>query len=295
MNLLPRIKSLQDFHEIDKDQGVERIYSYYKSGSSMLHTEKQEVNIIESPTWGTMLFLDGTLQSTTRDEIIYHNALVHPLMYCLNSIKNILILGGGEGATAREVLRWPVQSLTMVDYDKALVEHMKIHGSKWSQGAFNDPRLEIIYRDAWIHLQSAVHYDGVIIDLVDPGSSIHKWSKLLSMVLASVKRSRGAFVMNAGLYLPWKLGELKEVNQMLYELCNANPDYTYTMYTSFIPSFNGEWTFIIVHPIDAHLVPIDNISVIPAWIRRTMKPLSSEMLINNVDTTPSTSKLYVLP
>ena len=119
---LPRVRSIQEFHESDKDQGVERTYLYYKSSSTHVYTEKQDVDLLESPSWGKMLFLDGVLQSTTKDEVIYHNALVHPLMSSLKSRKSILILGGGEGATAREVLRWPVESVTMVDYDQELVE-----------------------------------------------------------------------------------------------------------------------------------------------------------------------------
>jgi spermidine synthase len=181
----------------------------------------------------------------------------------------------------------------MVDYDMALVEHMKIHGSKWSQGAFKDTRLEILYNDAWVHLQSAVQYDGVIIDLVDPGSNLQKWNKLLLMVMDSLKGSYGSFVMNAGLYLPWKTAELRLIHSMVQALCNANPDYTYTIYTTYIPSFNGEWTFIVVHPIDKR-VPFEDTSVIPAWIRRMMKSLNSDMLMTDVDTAPTTSKLYVL-
>jgi len=292
MDFLQRVRSVQEFREVDKDQGVERIYSYYKSESTHIHTEKQEVDLIQSPTWGTMLFLDGTLQSTTKDEIIYHNALVHPLMSMLNQMKHILILGGGEGATAREVLRWPIEKVTMVDYDMALVEHMKVHGSKWSHGAFKDPRLEILYNDAWVHFQSNVKYDGVIIDLVDPGSNLQKWNKLLLMVMASVNHIGGSFIMNAGLYLPWKTSELRQIYSMVRSLCNGT-DYTYTIYTTYIPSFNGEWTFIAVHPIEKR-VHLEDTSVIPAWIRRMMKHLDSDMLMSDVDTVPTTSKLYVL-
>ena len=153
------IRSVQEFHEVDKDQGVERSYMYYKNSSSHVDTQKQAVDLIESPVWGSMLFLDGTLQSTTMDEVIYHNALVHPLMSVLQSKENILIIGGGEGATAREVLRWSsVKKLKMVEYDKELVDLMKIKGDAWSKGAFNDVRLSITYEDAWIYLQRVKIY-----------------------------------------------------------------------------------------------------------------------------------------
>jgi len=169
MHGLTRVKSVLEFNEKDRDQGVERNYLYYTSDSSHVNTEKQEADIINSTYWKKMLFLDGTLQSTLRDEVIYHNALVHPLMDTLQTKDHILILGGGEGATAREVLRWSkVKGVMMVDYDKELVEFMKYYGPEWSMGAFHDPRLTVLFHDAWAFVKTGLEYDGVIIDLTDP-------------------------------------------------------------------------------------------------------------------------------
>jgi len=285
MNRLSRVRSIEEFHENDKDQGVERTYAYYKSSSAHLHTDKQEVDIVESPCWGKMLFLDGVLQSTTRDEVIYHNALVHPLMSTLESKKKILILGGGEGATAREVLRWPVQSVTMVDYDKELVEHMKLHGEEWSKNSLYDSRLTILYEDAWLYLQDGIQYDGVIVDLTDPDPMVHSWRLLLQMVFQSIKDSRGSFIINAGLYVPWKIEILRVIRNMVKSLCSENPGYTYKAYTSFIPSFNGEWTFIIVHREGISVKP-ETLPMIPAWIRRSIRDLDDKFIDKNVDTTP---------
>jgi predicted membrane-bound spermidine synthase len=95
MKGLRRVKSILEFNEKDREQGVERNYIYYNTESAQTHTSKQEVDIISSPYWKKMLFLDGTLQSTIMDEVIYHNALVHPLMDVLQNKEKILILGGG--------------------------------------------------------------------------------------------------------------------------------------------------------------------------------------------------------
>jgi len=289
---LPSVRSVQEFHESDKDQGVERTYLYYKNSSTHLYTEKQEVDLVESPSWGRMLFLDGVLQSTTKDEIIYHTVLVHPLMSSLKSLKSILILGGGEGATAREVLRWPVDSVTMVDYDEELVKHMKIHAPEWSEGAFCDSRLEVIYGDAWYHLQLGNHYDAVIIDLTDPELKIQRWRVLLRMVFESVRRSNGSFVMNAGLYLPWKTDTLRTIKNMIVNLCLEFTDFTYKIYTTFVPSFNGEWTFILVHRKVLEEIDFKKLSMIPAWIRRSIKALENDLIDNEADTKPSVSKIF---
>jgi spermidine synthase len=279
MSQLHRVRSIEEFHEKDKDQGVERMYLYYKTESSHLHTEKQEVDLLVSPVWGKMLFLDGVLQSTTQDEAIYHNALVHPLLDTLTSTDAILILGGGEGATAREVLRWPdLKRLTMVDYDKEFVEHMMKHGDDWSCGAFEDPKLKLVYADAWEYMKTAGTYDGIIIDLTDPSPKKDKWDELLENVMRSVKPRKGGFVLNAGLYLPWKTDTIKLLKSLVEALCLRNPEYKYYIYTAMIPSFNGEWTFITVSHKAAFMTDPEFLELIPKWIRRGLRTLDTVLI-----------------
>jgi len=286
MNGLERVKSVLEFHEDDRDQGVERTYLYYKNSSIHLHTEKQEVDIIESNAWGKMLFLNGTLQSTTQDEVIYHNALVHPLMSTLQSKQSILILGGGEGATAREVLRWKgVNRVIMVDYDKELVDHMKIH-KDWSCGAYNDRRLTTVFDDAWNYMKTARDYDAVIIDLTDPSLAYEAWEDLLRYVLKSVKVNKGGFVMNAGLYVPWKTHKLNEIVYLIEKLCIENPEYKYYMYTAIIPSFNGEWTFISMAHKSKFMTEPEHMNIIPPWIRRSIRTLDTALIKNLVSYIP---------
>jgi len=293
MNGLAHIKSLLEFNEKDRDQGVERNYLYYKDDSAHLYTDKQEVDIIISTYWKKMLFLDGCLQSTTRDEVIYHNALVHPLLETLQKKDKILILGGGEGATAREVLRWRnVQDVTMVDYDKELVDFMKMHGPEWSMAAFHNPRLKVIYDDAWAFMKTAVDYNGVIIDLTDPDLKNENWSQLLNHTLSSVKPKRGGFVMNAGLYQPWATMKLKEIIAIIKDICMTNYEFKYYVYTTFVPSFNGEWTFIVVAHKDKFMLEPEFSDIIPAWIKRGIKMLPDYLLDENLQGNPDTSPIY---
>lgn len=287
MNGLKRIRSLLDFFEEDKVMGIERKYQYYSKTSQHVHTDKQEVDLLDSPVWGKMLFLDGVLQSTTKDEVIYHTALVHPLMDSIKNKKNILILGGGEGATAREVLRWKsVTNVTMVDYDSELVNLMTKYGSEWSRGAFNDPRLTVLYSDAWAYMADQKTFDGVIIDLTDPSLKKEKWRILLESVVQAVKPTSGGFVMNAGLYLPWKTDQLKEIIDMVEELCRLHPEFKYYMYTAIIPSFNGEWTFIAVSNIKRFMIQPDHLNCIPSWIRRCIRTLDTPLIDEPANTDP---------
>ena len=89
-------------------------------------TDFQEVKIIEGSCFGKSLILDGKTQSTELDEYIYHESLVHPAMIYHEIPKNILIVGGGEGATLRETLKHnSVESVIMVDIDQELINLCK--------------------------------------------------------------------------------------------------------------------------------------------------------------------------
>ena len=88
-----------------------------------VQTQFQHVMIIEGECFGRSLILDGKTQSTELDEFVYHEGLVHPSMVSHENPKNVLIVGGGEGATAREVLKYRnVEEVTMVEIDQKLVE-----------------------------------------------------------------------------------------------------------------------------------------------------------------------------
>jgi spermidine synthase len=89
-------------------------------------TKYQEVQIVDTYDFGRALVLDGYIQSTEADEFMYHETLVHPAMVAHPSPRKVLIVGGGEGATLREVLKHPtVEEAVMVDIDGELIELSK--------------------------------------------------------------------------------------------------------------------------------------------------------------------------
>ncbi|MFL2915409.1 MAG: polyamine aminopropyltransferase [Nitrospinia bacterium] len=120
------------------------------------------------------LFINGSTQFSTYDEERYHEPLVHPLMGLIEERKDILLLGGGDGLAAREILKYSdVENLTLVDLDPAmtrLAQQDKIF-LNINQGSMNDPRISVINQDAYHFIrESDGLYDAIIIDLPDPKS-----------------------------------------------------------------------------------------------------------------------------
>ncbi len=138
----------------------------YYSGRS----EFQQVAVLRSPVFGKILVLDGDTQSAQADERIYHEALVHPALAGAADRREVLVLGGGEGATLREVLRSPeVTRCTMVDIDALVVDLAKKYLPEWSAGAFEDPRARVVVGDALAFMRANDERYGVILsDLTEP-------------------------------------------------------------------------------------------------------------------------------
>ncbi|MGQ9759388.1 MAG: polyamine aminopropyltransferase [Candidatus Methanomethylicaceae archaeon] len=130
----------------------------------------QSIDIVDGCEYGRMLVLDGKVQSTLRDEYIYHEALVQPAMVSHPRPEEVLIIGGGEGGTPREVLRHPtVMVVVMVDIDAEVIKSSQRYMPELSDGAFEDERVEVVIGDGRRFVESCRgRFDVVIIDVTDP-------------------------------------------------------------------------------------------------------------------------------
>lgn len=166
-------------------------------------TEFQHVQLLETNAFGTMLVLDGICQSSSVDEFIYHETIVHPAMAIHGSPRNVLVLGGAEGATLREVYRWPsVERATMVDIDVELVDLCREHLPSWSAGAFEDPRTVLALGDAVAFLKtSAEEFDVIVADMSDPveeGPATFCFTQEFFQSVAARLSPGGVFVLQGG-------------------------------------------------------------------------------------------------
>lgn len=125
--------------------------------------------IFENAKFGKVMALDGAIQTTERDEYVYHEMLTHVPLFAHGNAKDVLIIGGGDGGILREVLRHPVESATMVEIDNQVIEMSKEYFPNHSNGAFNDKRLNLVIDDgARFVVTDTKLYDVVIVDSTDP-------------------------------------------------------------------------------------------------------------------------------
>ncbi|MCL5258145.1 MAG: spermine/spermidine synthase domain-containing protein [Vulcanimicrobiaceae bacterium] len=207
-------------------------------------TAYQSIGIIETPVFGKMLILDGDTQSAQNDEKIYHEALVHPALAGTADRSEVLILGGGEGATLREVLRHPgVKRCTMVDIDGDVVELSKKYLPEWSAGAFTDPRARVVIGDALAFLaRDTGRYGAIVSDLTEPLEDSPSNPLFSDDVFRNIKarlREDGVYVLQAstaGFHNMSLHAKMARTLRGYYR-------YVTSFYTH-VPAFDNDWAFI---------------------------------------------------
>ena len=130
----------------------------------------QRVRILESQKYGKMLTLDDMVMTTEKDEFHYHEMISHPALFTHGNAKNVLVIGGGDGGTVREVLRHPgVEKVTMVEIDGEVIKACKEYLPTIA-ASFDHPKLDLRVDDgiAYIANASKDFYDVIIVDGSDP-------------------------------------------------------------------------------------------------------------------------------
>jgi spermidine synthase len=207
-------------------------------------TPFQSVAVLRTPVFGKLLVLDGDTQSSQADEKIYHETLVHPALAGIDDRTEILILGGGEGATLREVLRHrSVRRCTMVDIDGQVVELAKKWLPEWSAGAFDDPRARLIVGDALRFLaEDDATYGAIVSDLTEPLPDSPSFPLFNGDVFRNVKKRLapgGVYVLQASTAGFHNLAlHAKMARSLRPYFRHVRSFYTH------VPAFDNDWAFL---------------------------------------------------
>ena len=149
-----------------KDYGA---YVYMNEMVDRVVSPFQTIEIYHSDTFGKMLVIDGFINTTEKDEFIYHEMLTHVALYSHTSPKHVLIIGGGDGGAMREIFRHRVvECVDLVDIDGMVIEICKKHLPQMAV-SFKDPRARVHVEDGAAFLKNSKdNYDIIIIDSTDP-------------------------------------------------------------------------------------------------------------------------------
>ncbi len=213
----------------------------------VLETSKtyfQRATLIKTHTFGKVLVIDSETQSSEFDEAFYHESLTVPALLMHRKPESALILGGGEGATARDILNSrTIKSVIMADIDYSILEFAKKHMPTWHMGSFKDPRLTLLVQDAEEYVKrTKLKFDLIYSDLpcpIEGGPAFQLYTLEFYRKLKAVLKPGGIFAMQAGPGTPLQFELHPAIKNTLSRVFRFTRSYL-----AYIPSYDMPWTFL---------------------------------------------------
>jgi spermidine synthase len=202
----------------------------------------QNVEVYETDTWGRMMVIDGLVMLSEKDEFVYHEMLSHLPLFAHPQPERVLIIGGGDGGTAREVLQHPeVQTVDLVEIDETVVRAAKAFLP--DVGDWGHPKLNVLFGDGKQYVQRVdTRYDVILIDGSDPAGEPAEELFEQDFMQACYERLTERGVLAAQSESPW----VEKYHPCIKRMYRVIGDlYTVSkMYLAYIPLYPaGMWSF----------------------------------------------------
>lgn len=202
-------------------------------------SDYQEIVIFDNPALGRVLALDGLVQTTERDEFIYHEMAVHVPCLAHGAVRRVLIIGGGDGGAMRVALEHPSTQVTLVELDRQVVELSRRYLPTICGAAFDDPRAEVIIGDGADYLaRTESRFDLIIVDSTDPiGPAELLFSERFYRLCQRSLRADGVLITQSG--IPFV--QEAELRESAARLRAVFADVAF--YQASVPSYGGSLAF----------------------------------------------------
>ena len=200
----------------------------------------QSIEVFQTEGFGRLLTLDGVIMLTERDEFVYHDMMVHLPLCAHPNPRDVLIIGGGDGGTLREVLKHPsVQRADLVEIDEMVVQVSQEFFPTLSVG-FDNARTNLFYENGTRFVKNHPNsYDVILVDSTDPvGPAVALFEETFFRSVSESLRSNGILTIQSG--SPFFDGDL--VRSLIHRLCRIFPHVR--LYLAPIVTYpGGNWSF----------------------------------------------------
>ncbi len=203
----------------------------------------QRVRVLTSPKYGKFLAINNMVMCTERDETHYHEMISHPVMQAHGNAKNILVIGGGDGGTIRELVKYDnVEKVTMVEIDEAVVRACKEH-LPGIASAFNHPKVNLIIGDGiqFVKEAAANSYDLIIVDGSDPVGPAEGLFTTEFYTNCHKALKEGGLIVTQGESPMFHEATFVELNKCLKNIFGQKAVHTMLFHSTTYPT--GMWSF----------------------------------------------------
>ncbi|HKU86822.1 MAG TPA: polyamine aminopropyltransferase [Casimicrobiaceae bacterium] len=198
----------------------------------------QDVEVHDSVPFGKLFRLDGHFMTSERDEFFYHENMIHVAALAHPGPERALIVGGGDGGSAEELLKYPsVRAVTIAEIDQTVIDISREHLQAVHRGALDDPRVTIRIGDGFrFVMDTRDAFDLVVLDLTDPGGpSTALYTPEFYAACAARLGPQGAMTMHVGS----PVAHPDRVRETLAELRRAFA--VVAPFMTAVPLYGGSW------------------------------------------------------
>lgn len=255
--------------EVDRGQHLlveplnKTVGSYIKEAKQLgsWTTPFQQLEIYQTEHYGKIFRLDGFNMTSEKDEFLYHEPLVHPMLVSQYRTEDVLVIGGGDGGSTEEILKYAgIKKVTLCEIDADVIAVAKQHFQTVHRGIFKDERVNVIIADGMKHVrETSNRYNAVILDLNDPvGPAAALYSEEFFRDIKNVFKSQGSL----SLHLGSPTAQPERVSQLYRRLKNVFVHVN--VLTVYIPLYGALWAMAVCsdardltemnrHDVDAQL------------------------------------------
>jgi spermidine synthase len=224
------------------------------------HSEFQHTRIVDSYEYGRMLLLDGIVQTTEKDEFIYHEMMVHVPMLSHPNPERVLIIGGGDGGILREVLRYDsVSNVIIVEIDSRVIDLCQEYLPMISAGAFDDKRTNLVIADGAVFVKETKdEFDVIIVDSPDPiGPAEVLFSKSFYLTLHDLMTNNGILVRQTG-SIHIQVDEQIEAYNLLTGIYSYTEPFVFAVPTYVGGFFSAMFSSDSINPFDIGISALED-------------------------------------
>lgn len=206
------------------------------------HTQYQHLELLEHEDMGLTMRLDGCLMTAETEEFFYHECLIHPATMAHAAPKTALIVGGGDGGALEELLKHPLESVTLVDLDEQVLALARTHLQSINKGALDNPRATVLSGDGFAFVRETDQkFDLVFLDLTDPETPAGPlYTQAFFEECKAVLAPGGAIVLHLGapFYEPAQIREFSATLKQVFRQVHG--------YGLHIPLYGAYWALAVV-------------------------------------------------
>lgn len=218
---------------------------FYVRGGQLLErgrSEYQDYEVWDTPQFGRLFRLDGYFMTSERDEFFYHENLIHVPGMTHPDLRRVLIIGGGDGGSAKEVFKYPhVERVVLVELDEKVVSIAREHLAAVHQGSLDDPRMEICIKDGLRYVREIApaageRFDLIVLDLTDPvGPAEALYTREFFRDCKALLNKHGAMTLHIGapVHAPERLVVLMRNLRAAFDCVRP--------YFMYIPLYGSQW------------------------------------------------------